>query len=175
MMAEVIEVQLEGVALWENDFAEFLDIDRFPVGGQAHHLVLIAIGVETEVKCDGIVQEPDRVRVKNFGEFPIRCALALSQDGADEVAHAIDRKDGGAFKWRKAKAMSQVGVMMLDIVESRADPIRTDITSLRQSPAQAQGFALTLPTVDDRRQRRPPGQSEQGFATEIRTGIEADR
>src|SRR5204863_10137064 len=41
-------------------------------------------------------------------------------------------------------------------------------------PAQAQGFALTLQTVDDQRQRRPPGQSEQGFATEIRAGIEAD-
>src|SRR6185503_4510119 len=43
-----------------------------------------------------------------------------------------------------------------------------------QSAAQAQGLALTLQAVNDRRQGRPAGQSEQRLPAQVRPRIEAD-
>ena len=72
VVPEVVEAELVAEAVAPDDPAEDVQVLRLPVGGEAHHLVLVAVLGEAEVLRDGRVEDAERVRERHLAARSVR-------------------------------------------------------------------------------------------------------
>ena len=66
VVPEVVQVELVAEAVAPDDPAELVQVARLAVGGEAHHLVLVAVLGEAEVLRDGRVVDAEGVRERDL-------------------------------------------------------------------------------------------------------------
>jgi len=88
------------------------------VGGEAHHLVLVAEAEEAQVLGDGGVEEPQRVREVDAVEDAQVAASPDRRHRRDEVAEAVDREAHRPLERRAEEGRAEVGEVVLDRIET---------------------------------------------------------
>lgn len=81
MVPEVIEVEAKTQSVRPDNPSHLVQKGRFPVGSQAHHLVLIAVLREPQVLSDSCVEDPQGMREADLTEEPHPIVLADSPLG----------------------------------------------------------------------------------------------
>ena len=132
VVPEVVEAELVAEAVAPDDPAEDVQVLRLAVGGEAHHLVLVAVLGEAEVLRDGRVEDAEGVRERNLpGDLEV-VSLPDAPHRAHHVAEAVDREHGRPFERRDVERGADVREVVLDEVRLRAERGLGDAEALRQ-------------------------------------------
>ena len=98
MVREVVEVQLETIALGRNELAHLRDQRGFSVGRETHHLVFVAILREAQIQRERVVKKSERMRIMDAEKRRDLIPFSRCEHRAHEVAHSIDGKNRSAIK-----------------------------------------------------------------------------
>src|SRR5216684_6658094 len=121
VVAEVAEVETERPVVNQvDDLSEGGGEVGGAIGGQAHHLVLVAVLHEAEILGDGEIEHPERMREVHATEHVEAIAVARAPGGAHEIAEAVDGAHGRLLPRRDEEGAREVGGMMLDPVHAGA-------------------------------------------------------
>ena len=103
------------------------------VGGEAHHLVLVAEAGEAQELGDRGVEEPQRVREVDAIEHLARSLpRPTASHRRDEVAEAVDREAHRLLERRAEEGRGEVGEVVLDGMERR-QPAAEGAAAMRSS------------------------------------------
>ena len=174
VMFEVVQVELKAVSRRLDQLAEEVGKFRLAIRGKAHHLVLVAIVGKAQVHGDGGVEEPKRVRVVHPVENIPTCAAAVGCHRADEIAHAVDRENGGLLEGRDEKTSGDVRLVVLDAVKLGPQFRLLSADRVGKLLRQRKRFALTSQAVNDGPQAGAMPGDERQPATHVRARIERD-
>jgi hypothetical protein len=112
-MGEVVEVEpaLNVVThdLGSNDLAYSIREARLPVGGEAHHFVLVAVLRKAEELRERGIEDAEGVRKQDGALDLDLVALADAPHDAAEVAETVDGDDGGVLEADDAGQRSYPG------------------------------------------------------------------
>ena len=191
-MAEEAQVEGEGAVRPRRDQRSDLGGERgLAVGGEAHHLVLVAEAQEAQILGDRRVEEAERVGEMDAVEHLDRVAAPQGHHGGDEVAEAVHRQAHRLVERRAVEGGRHVGEVVLDRMERRGRPAERsgdplfqrghlpEVAGAAQGAAQAAGMGERQQRLA--RQVGPglPGHGEVGHRREIAAGhllqAEADR
>ena len=132
VVPEVVEAELVAEAVAPDDPAEDVQVLRLPVGGEAHHLVLVAVLREAEVLRDGRVEDAEGVGERNLPADLEVVTLPDAPHRAHHVAEPVDREHGRPFERRDVERGADVREVVLDEVRLRAERGLGDAEALRQ-------------------------------------------
>ena len=115
VVGEVLHVELEGAVIVEMDdlLHDPVDVDRLPVGGEAHDLVLGAVDLEPEVVREGAVEQPEAVGEADLLEEGDVVPLAHAEGSGGPLADAVHREDGRLLERRDEEARGGVAHVVL--------------------------------------------------------------
>ena len=135
VVEEVLEAEPEEVAVEADDVAHHVEVARLAVGGEAHDLALVAPRAEAQVLRDRRVGHAQRVRVEHAREDLHVGPAAVGEHRAGEVPEAVDREDRRLLEGRDEERAGEMGAVVLDVVELRAQLGRRDAERLAQRGA----------------------------------------
>src|SRR6266702_889496 len=134
VVAEVAEVETEcPVVLQADEPPEGRREVGGAVGGQAHHLVLVAVLHEAEILRDGEIEHSERMREMHATEDVETIAVARAPGGAHEIAEAVDGAHGRFLPRRDEEGAREVGGVVLD-------PVHAGAHVPRRQPEGGRGF-----------------------------------
>src|SRR5437667_6666174 len=115
-MPKIGKVEFERpTRLQPNDAVHLVDVDRIPVGSQAHHFIFVTIMGKAKVVRNRFVKNSERMR-KVYVTLDRYVAITTPSPGRTrEVAEPVDRHDRGITKWRHIVGREKVAQMMFDI------------------------------------------------------------
>src|SRR2546425_10928650 len=87
-----------------------------PVGGKAHHLVLVTVLWEAEKLRERGIENAQRMREGDGTSHLYLISLPHAPHPAAEITEAVNGDDGGLLKGRREERAGQVGPVMLDEV-----------------------------------------------------------
>src|SRR5207245_2230172 len=97
--AEELEVEPEAaVRLQMNDLAHGVEEGCAPIGGEPHHLVIVAIVRKAEILRKRLIKHAERMREIHAALDIDLAVRGRAPGGAGEIAKAIHRDDACLFK-----------------------------------------------------------------------------
>ena len=142
VVREVVEVQLEEVRRL-HELAHLLAVDvGVAVRGEAHHLALVAVLREAQPLRDGRVEDAERVREEHAVEHVEVVAVAEREHRRGEVAEAVHRQDRGLLERRDEERARDVRLVVLDVVELRAQLALLDAERAASSSCRPPTFRM---------------------------------
>ena len=118
MVNEVIEVESYLVAGGADHLADLRYKARLAIGGEAHHLVLVAVLGEAEELGESGVEQAERVGEPDRAMDVEMVALADAPHEAAEIAEAVDGDEGRFFEGGREESAGEMGAMVLDVVDA---------------------------------------------------------
>ena len=118
VVLEIFQAQAEAdAAVGADDAAEFIEIGRLAICGQAHHFVFVAEFAESQILRHRRVVHPQRMREGDRAVNLHAIAVAGAPHGAGEIAQPVGGKQRGLLKGRNKKRAGQVRLVMLDAMK----------------------------------------------------------
>lgn len=175
MVDKVVEVEFKAAVTADaHNLAHLVQIDRLAIGRQAHNLALVAIFGEAEPLGDRGVEDAERVGEVDFVAHFQLVALAHAPHGADKVAHAIDREDGGFGKGRDEKGAGHVGAVVFDIVKVGLEVGGLNAQLLTKDTLEIAHLDRVLQAVGDKLERGAALKGKKRLLHQVGAGVAAD-
>jgi hypothetical protein len=175
VVGEVVQPELEQRPVELDEPAHLVEVHRLAVRSEAHDLSLVAVVREAEPLRDRRVEDPERVREENPVEHLELVVAPVREHRAREVSEAIDRHHRGLVVRRDEERARDVGLVVLDVVELRAQRPGLDVQGVREDgPDVAHPRRVLESRFQVARRRRPPDRSQQ-LLREVRARVAADR
>ncbi len=174
VVQEVVEAELEHGPVELHELAHLVEVARLAVGGEAHHLALVAVVREAEPLRDGGVEDPERVRVEDALEHLEAVPVALGEHRRGEVAEAVDREDRRVLERRDEERARHVGLVVLDVVEARREGVRLDPEPLCERRADVAHARRVLEAGLEVAGARPVADRAEELLAEVRLRVARD-
>ena len=140
VVREVVEVQLEELAVQLHEVAHLRAVHvRLAVRREPHHLPLVAVLREAEPLRDGRVVDAERVRERDTVEHLQPVAATDRDERRREVAEAVERQHRRLVERRDEERGRRVRLVVLDVVERRAQSARARCRAPRRGRPSRRG------------------------------------
>src|SRR5262249_36511689 len=98
VMGEVIQIEPALIILGTDDVPQLFSKARLAIGGEAHHLVFVAIFGKTEELREGGIEDAQRMREGAGPSYFDLISLSDAPHHAAEIPEAVDGDDCGLLK-----------------------------------------------------------------------------
>src|SRR6266849_10235546 len=118
MMEKVLEVEFKpAFGFYADDPTQSIQIVRFPVSRQAHHLVLVTIVEKSQVLGQRQIEEPERMGKRHAIENLDPLSFAPPDHCADKISEPVHRDHGAGLEWRHQKRRREMGPVMFHMMD----------------------------------------------------------
>src|SRR6266487_3739502 len=115
-MREVIQIQPALIFLSAEHASDLFGKPGLPIGGEAHHLVLVSVLGEAQELREGRIENAQRMRERDGASYLYLISLPQSPHHTAEIAESVDGDDSGFLKGRCEECAGKVRTVMLDEV-----------------------------------------------------------
>ena len=150
MMEKVLEVEFKpAFGFYADQPTQSIQIIRFPVSRQAHHLVLVTIVEKSQVLGQRQIEEPERMGKRHAIENLDPISFAAPDHRADKISEPVHRDHGAGLERRHQKRRGEMGPVMLHVMDLCRDCPRRQCKAVFQFLSHVMHLSSVLQTVPD--------------------------